>query len=324
MSCLTLDLFDGPPCHHDGIFYTYYIISTYKNDVLYKICDKCKNLLNNKNENIFHKFIFGHFSFEKISKEKYEYLFTKYNANLIDNKILSNNVIDFCNKWGVSIEFQDEGQFQNTFKNSFKDLAAIHNVETLRNSNELNFFENPFFHCGIDLSKKKIIIKNLEHTKLNKTSDKKISFINYIVLHELTHILMKVIPYELFEFSSPFYALNLMFLWHLKTGENLTGNLEKLRNIYKIQYGLKEVGNSMRMKFNSFNEYMEFHVNTLIKLGLLNDKHEFTFNSDDVVPDKTWYYIPEMYEFRQNNSLDLTYMKRHDDSFKIERLTFDE
>lgn len=329
MSCLSfprpneVDHYNDFKCEKHSCYSNtyYYLVDIYKHKIAFKICNYCrddydsikssssnKNILDLSYSSLFNRKFYKNYIFNEVSKEEYENFWLENVSNEIDCNKLSDKVVDFCKKWNVSIEFQCEDKYKNTFSNCLNSQMMGY-IEKLKNNTELNIFENPFYYLGINISERKIIIKYTSeaiHKSGNKYYD-----INFLVLHELTHILMGIIPYEVDEFSSPFYALNLMILWNLKAANNFTSNLSKMNSI--LEYGRRDRSD---IKLNKFDEYIAYHSKSLINSGLLTKDLEFTFNSDNVVPEKHWYYLPEMFEFRHGEASKDINLSRYNGSYK--------
>lgn len=204
-----------------------------------------------------------------------------YKPQEIKNNLVRQHVIDYCRKWGVDVQIISQEDFIALDKLycGWKDRST-HQVGrnkrlcrlTPKTSEEEIILKHADSLKGIDYYPpdpnkfhKVIYISNLFKGNIESH-----------ILHELTHILLKVNPSITNEFSSPFTAL-----WY----RSLTINdvkIQIMNDVEKRNRYVKTAG------YSSFEDIVDNKYPELVKHGLLNDNFDPTFDYSKVKPDVSW------------------------------------
>lgn len=193
---------------------------------------------------------------------------SKYNHTKQENKLISQNVIDYCNKWGIKV---------------INVATDLYNLFKLQHNTGSSPFSNYF--C-MDWKNKIIYAKC--HTDADLINGMKIppaefeyTNKNNILMHELTHILMRIRPEYINEFLSPFiqtWVLNLkacgIFLSEEKKKSILTSTpYNRNKKLYDE---------------NSFDKFIDDRIPELVEAGIFNSDGTPTFNFKDIKPNLSW------------------------------------
>lgn len=190
----------------------------------------------------------------------------EYDCVKPENKLISQNVIDYCNKWDVEvINIVDE--LYNYFKSEF------------------NTGSTPFCdYFSIDWKRKIIYAKC--HTDSDLINALKIPPFEYkdknkTLLHELTHILMIIRPEYINEFTSPFFSA---WVLNLKAcGISLTEEKKKSILLHTPYNQNKELYGE-----DSFDNFISDRIPELVKAGIFNEDGSPTFKLKNIKPELSW------------------------------------
>lgn len=167
---------------------------------------------------------------------------------ILGSNLISKNVIDYCNKWEVNVNIIEADEFQIFKMERFFYINPNNNVTGIYSKN--------------------IYVSNSIRSRPTKNS------IETIVLHELAHICMNVIPSVIDEGNSPFTPLWNRFL--------IKNNLNEVKNEFAKNM-IKYIPNYIE-RFNSFD-------NKLVELGLFDEHGNETFDISNVKSEMSWLNI---------------------------------
>jgi hypothetical protein len=162
---------------------------------------------------------------------------------------VSQKIIDYCENWGVKV-------------------SVVSTEDFFSNSNNRMFLKNPFNNTAI-LKKTILVDENIKQTK-NPTDDR--------VLHELAHIVVKVAPNKINEFTSPYFALWFKMMQETNSKHDLMCDPICQKQIHSVFF----------IRGKDIYGAVDSFVPELIANGLLNNHNELTFNSNMVKANKSW------------------------------------
>ena len=178
-------------------------------------------------------------------------------------------VLDFISKWHVTTKVIPHDKFIKMTKTGELDSVK------LKDDSQLLTEET-------DLLRGLKYVGNEKFDNVIYFSDKYVGNYESALLHELAHILLKVKPSKIDEFKSPLTILWYNFCLFTKTKSKLIDEEGKKYLIFHVNKH-SELNN-----FNSFNEYLNYHNEILIKIGLLDKNLNPTFYYMDGLPDLSW------------------------------------
>jgi hypothetical protein len=200
---------------------------------------------------------------------------------LDDQSAISQNVLEYCQKWKFDAEIISDDDFK-IMLNSFYKIKF--NTEFVDAKEKMTrFFPHPSLKIGIDAYPVYYTNNHADHyNAVIYVSDKFTYNINSNILAQLAYCQLKIRPDITQVYRSPWF-----YMWYKNIIATDTTVGLRNNNLTKAEV-IDSYLHDVKMKFNSWDEFLDNGNKILLEQGLIDENYNPSFSSAKVKHELSW------------------------------------